>query len=121
VEVYLRDLKITLKMDVLKCKSADGVLKELTIYAIAYNLVRLTMCEAGDRQGVAADRVSFVDALRWLCLAEGEDEMPELVVNPWRPGRYEPRVKKRRPKQYPLMRKPRAELRQLLREKNLAA
>jgi len=121
VEVYLRDLKITLKMDVLKCKSVDGVLKELTIYAIAYNLVRLTMCEAGDRQGVAADRVSFVDALRWLCLAEGEDEMPELVVNPWRPGRYEPRVKKRRPKQYPLMRKPRAELRKLLREKDLAA
>jgi hypothetical protein len=47
--------------------------------------------------------------------------MPELVVNPWRPGRYEPRVRKRRLKQYPLMKKPRAELRKLLREKDLAA
>jgi hypothetical protein len=47
--------------------------------------------------------------------------MPELVVNPLRPGRYEPRVRKRRPKQYPVMKKPRAELRKLLREKDLAA
>ena len=96
------------------------MLKELTIYAIAYNLVRLTMCEAGDRQGATADRASFVDALRWLCLAEAGDELPELVVGPWRPGRYEPRVKKRRPKPYPLMRGPRAELRKLLRKKDLA-
>ncbi len=47
--------------------------------------------------------------------------MPELVVNPSRPGRYEPRVRKRRPKQYPLMKKPRSEFRKLLREKDLAA
>ena len=45
--------------------------------------------------------------------------MPELVVNPRRPGRYEPRVRKRRPKQYPVMKKPRAELRKLLRDKDL--
>jgi hypothetical protein len=121
VEVYLRDLKITLKMDVLKCKTVDGVLKELTMYAIAYNLVRVAMCEAAGRQGVIADRISFVDALRWLRGAEEGEEMPELVVNPWRPGRYEPRVRKRRPKQYPLMKKPRAELRKILREKDLAA
>lgn len=31
---------------------------------------------------------------------------------PDRPGRYEPRVRKRRPKSYPLMRKPRQALRQ---------
>ena len=47
--------------------------------------------------------------------------MPELVVNPRRPGRYEPRVRKRRPKQYPVMKRPRAELRKLLRDKDLAA
>jgi hypothetical protein len=79
------------------------------------------MCEAGERQEVAADRVSFVDALRWLREAEEGDEMPELVVNPLRPGRYEPRVKKRRPKQYALMKRPRAELRKILRDKDLAA
>ena len=48
--------------------------------------------------------------VRWLRGAEEGEEMPELVVNPSRPGRYEPRVRKRRPKQYPLMKKPRAEL-----------
>jgi hypothetical protein len=110
-----------MKMDVLKCMTVDGVLKELTMYAVAYNLVRLSMCEAGERQEVAADRVSFVDALRWLREAEEGEEMPELVVNPLRPGRYEPRVKKRRPKQYSLMNRPRAELRKILRDKDLAA
>jgi len=79
------------------------------------------MCQAAGRQGVEADRVSFIDALRWLRGAEEGEEMPELVVNPRRPGRYEPRVRKRRPKQYPVMRKPRAELRKILRDKDLAA
>jgi hypothetical protein len=121
VEEDLKSLKITMKMDVLKCTTVDGVHQELMMYAIAYNLVRLTMCEAGDRQGVAADRVSFIDALRWLRGAEEGEEMPALVVNPERPGRYEPRVRKRRPKQYPVMKRPRAELRKGLREKDLAA
>jgi hypothetical protein len=40
------------------------------MYAIAYNLVRVAMCEATGRQGVMADRISFVDALRWLRGAE---------------------------------------------------
>lgn len=121
VEEHLKSLKQTMKMDVLKCKTVDGVLKELTMYAMAYNLVRLTMCEAAGRQGVAVDRVSFIDALRWLRDGEEGEEMPELVVNPARPGRSEPRVRKRRPKPYPLMRRPRAELRKLLRDKDLAA
>jgi hypothetical protein len=121
VEEHLKSLKITMKMDVLKCMTVDGVLKELTMFAMAYNLVRLTMCEAAGRQGVEPDRVSFIDALRWLRGAEAGEEMPELVVNPWRPGRSEPRCKKRRPKQFDLMRVPRAELRKRLREKDLAA
>ena len=121
VEEHLKSLKQTMKMDVLKCKTVEGVLKELTMYAMAYNLVRVTMVQAAGRQGVEVDRVSFIDALRWLRDGEAGEEMPELVVNPVRPGRYEPRVKKRRPKQYALMRMPRAELRKRLREKDLAA
>jgi hypothetical protein len=121
VEEHLKALKQTMKMDVLKCMTVDGVLKELTMYAVAYNLVRVTMCQAASRQDVVPDRVSFIDALRWLRGAEAGEEMPELVVNPWRPGRYEPRCKKRRPKQFDLMRVPRAELRKRLREKDLAA
>jgi Transposase DDE domain len=114
VEQDLRDLKRAMGMDVLKCRSVDGVLKELTAYAIAYNLVRLVMGEAASRQGVQADRVSFVDALRWLLGARPGDDLPDLVVNPGRPGRFEPRVRKRRPKQFPLMKRPRAELRKAL-------
>ena len=121
VEENLKSLKQTMKMDVLKCTTVDGVLKEMTMYAIAYNLVRLTMCRAGASQEVAPDRISFIDALRWLRDSKDGDEMPELVVNPARPNRYEPRVRKRRPKPYPLMKRPRAELRKLLRELDLAA
>ena len=121
VEEHLKSLKQTMKMDVLKCTTVDGVLKEMTMYAIAYNLVRLTMCRAGASQKVAPDRISFIDALRWLRDSKDGDEMPELVVNPARPNRYEPRVRKRRPKPYPLMKRPRAELRKLLRELDLAA
>jgi hypothetical protein len=121
VEEHLKSLKQTMKMDVLRCETVAGVLKELTVYAMAYNLVRVAMEQAAGRQGVEVDRVSFIDALRWLREAESGEEMPELVVNPLRPGRYEPRAKKRRPKPYGLMRVPRAELRKRLREKDLAA
>ena len=62
VEENLKSLKITMKMDVLKCTTVDGVHKELMMYAIAYNLVRLTMCEAGDRQGWR--RIGSVSSMR---------------------------------------------------------
>ena len=51
VEQNLRDLKQTLEMDVLKCQSVEGVLKELAAYAIVAKLVRVVMGEAGRRQG----------------------------------------------------------------------
>ena len=114
VEPNLRHLKTTTKMDVLKCKTVEGVLKELTVYAIVSNLVRVVMVEAAWRQGVDVERVSFVDALRWLAQAKPGEDLPDLVVNPKRPDRYEPRVRKRRPKHYPLMTKPRSELRNAL-------
>jgi hypothetical protein len=119
VELYLRHLKTTMKMDVLKCKTVDGVLKELTVYAMVYNLVRVVMLEASRRQGVDVERISFVDALRWLAESRPGDSLPKLVVNPYRPGRFEPRVRKRRPKQYPVMQKPRSELRKSLLEKEV--
>jgi hypothetical protein len=111
IELNFRHLKTTMKMDVLKCKTVDGVLKELTVYAIVYNLVRIVMMEAARRQGVGVERISFVDALRWLVEAKPGEELPKLVVNPDRPGRYQPRVRKRRPKQFPPMNKPRSVLR----------
>jgi Transposase DDE domain len=121
VEVYLRDLKITLKMDVLKCETADGVLKELAVFALVYNMVRSVACESAKVQGVAPDRVSVIDTVRWLVGAEGDEDLSVILINPSRKGRNEPRVKKRRPKQYPLMTKPRAELRKELLGEKVAA
>jgi len=114
VELNFRHLKTTMRLDVLKCKTVAGVLKELTVYAIVYNLVRMLMLEASRRQGVAVERISFVDALRRLASSQPEDDLARLLVNPTRPGRVEPRVRKRRPKQHPLMKKPRSELRNYL-------
>lgn len=121
IETCFRHLKTTMKMDVLRCQTVDGVLKELTMFLLVYNLVRMTMIEAARRQQVAVERISFVDALRWLATAGPDDELPELVVNPLRPGRYEPRARKRRPKEYDLLNRPRAVLREALRAKQLAA
>jgi hypothetical protein len=114
VELDLRHLKVTLGMDVLRCATADGVRKEMTMYALVYNLVRVVMAEAGRRQGVPADRISFVDALRWLSSSPPGTPLGELVVNPDRPDRVEPRCQKRRGKNYPFMIRPRRKLRQYL-------
>jgi hypothetical protein len=75
VETNLRHLKQTMKMDVLRCKSRDGVLKELMVCAMVYNLVRVVMGEAARRQHVPVDRISFIDAMRWLLGAEPGDEL----------------------------------------------
>jgi hypothetical protein len=60
-------------------------------------------------------RISFADALKWMRHARKGEEMPELVVVAYRPNRIEPRCKKRRPKEYDLMSKPRNVLRNLLK------
>ena len=91
-----------------------GVLKELSVFALIDILVRVVMAQAARRQQVAIDRISFVDAARWLASARDEEALPWLVINPHRSSRYEPRVRRRRPKQYPLMQPPRKELRKLL-------
>jgi hypothetical protein len=105
-----------MKMDVLKCKTVDGVLRELHVFALIYNLIRQVMVEAAVRQKVPVNRISFIDALRWLKSAEPGDELGLLVVLPDRPLRYEPRVRKRRPKNYKLMTKPRKQMKQELTE-----
>ena len=72
------------------------------------------MVQAAQRQQVDIDRISFIDAARWLAVARAEESLPLLVINLHRPYRYAPRVRKRRPKQDPLMQKPRNELRKFL-------
>lgn len=107
IETNLGHLKTTMRMDVLRCKSRDGVTKELWTYMIVYNLVRLLMLEAARRQGVEPDRVSFIDALDVLRHRPPDEPLPTLTVNPHRPGRHQPRVIKRRKDRYPVMTRPR--------------
>jgi hypothetical protein len=114
IETNLRHLKITLKMDELKCKTLDGVRKERAVFLLVYNLIRLIMLRCARRQGVNINRLSFADTLAWLrhgdvttCVA--------LKVNPLRPGRLEPRVRKRAKKQFPYMTVPRSVLKSQLR------
>ena len=61
-------------------------------WRLVYNLVRAVMAEAAARQHATPDRVSFTDALRWLLAAAPGEPVPDLVINPRRPGRHEPRV-----------------------------
>jgi hypothetical protein len=110
IETNFGHLKTTMKMDVLKCKTVDGVLGELQVFALVYNMVRQVMLEAARRQEVDVGRISFIDAVRWLQTASPGDDLPNIIVNPHRPNRLEPRVRKRRPKTYPLMTKPRRQL-----------
>jgi Transposase DDE domain len=66
VETSLAQLKTSMQLDVLHGQTAPGVLKELTVFAIVYNLVRMVMCQSATFQQIGVERISFVDALRWL-------------------------------------------------------
>jgi len=99
IETNFAHLKTTMKMDVLRSQSVPGVLKELTIFALVYNLVRLVMVQAARAIGVPVERLSFVDALRWLAEACQRTPIMAVRVNPARPHRLEPRVRKRRSNQ----------------------
>jgi len=125
VELFFRDIKITLGMDVLRCLTPAMVRKEIAMHAIAYNLIRALMQQAAALYHVPIERLSFkgsVDTLRqWadtLNSASGKPREQARLFNqllqilaedivPLRPDRAEPRVRKRRPKAYPLMTHPR--------------
>jgi hypothetical protein len=122
IEINFRHLKQTLHMDVLRCQTLAGVQKELAMYALVYNLIRCVMLEAAREQEVDVDRISFLDAARWLAEACDDDTLVlKLRVNPSRPGRFEPRVTKRRPKEHGRMNQPRAVLRERLVQQQDAA
>jgi len=124
MEVSLGDLKTTLGMDDLMVRSPDMALKTVAMFMIAHNLIRWTMLQAAIHANTDLQRLSFkgtMDILEhWKCgmhSRENPDQrrahwfrMLDLIVedkNPERPGRSEPRAKKRRPKKYQLLNKPR--------------
>jgi hypothetical protein len=96
------------------CKTVPGVLKELTVFTIVYNLIRMVIWQSAELQHTAVERISFLDALRWLSAPGTGMPLEALIIIPVRLNRVEPRVKKRRPKSFPFMITPRQELRRQL-------
>jgi hypothetical protein len=111
IETHWHQLKTLLGMEKLKCQTEAGIRKELVMYALVYNLIHALMMRASIRQGVNVERISFIDALRWLISAAPGEELAELLVNPKRPERYEPRVLKGSRRSYAKMHWPRQQLR----------
>ena len=128
IELHFREIKTHLKMDVLRCLSPHMIERELRMHFIAYNLVRSVMQKSALTHDVNLQRVSFkgcLDTLRQFAHAiSGLEKKPKMIaamidemlltiardLTPLRPGRTEPRVKKRRPKNHRLMTKPRREI-----------
>jgi Transposase DDE domain len=115
VETDIRHLKTSMGMEILHCQSVEGVQKELWVFLLIYNLLRVTMAAAAKRQTVDVSRISFQSALNWFRIAIAGDPLLTLAVVPYRPNRIEPRVLKRRPKPYPLMMRPRSKLKEEMR------
>jgi hypothetical protein len=119
VETALAQRKTTMPMDVWHGKTVSGMLKDLTMLAIVYTFVRRVMWPSATLQHTAVEQISFLEARRWLRAPYTGMPLGALIVNPIRPHRVEPRVKKRRPKSFPLMLTPRQELRQQLLQPEL--
>ncbi|CAH1190272.1 transposase [Candidatus Nitrotoga sp. BS] len=120
VELDIRNIKTTLGMETLSCKTPEMGEKELWVYLLAYNLIRLVMAQSALVADLLPRALSFKHALQlWLAWSgmsareDDEDNLKKLLAlvaeqsvgN--RPGRIEPRAIKRRPKPYPLLTKTR--------------
>lgn len=126
-ELNLRSLKGPLGLEVLRCKTPGMVAKEFWARLLAYNLIRGVMAQAALAHGTRPERISFKGAVQTLAecaaLVASADASTRAAL--WRtilaaiaahrvgdrPDRIEPRAKKRRPKAYPLLRRPRAQAR----------
>ncbi len=126
-EINLRSLKTMMNMDVLRCQTPDMVRKEIWAHLLAYNLIRTVIAQAAAIHGKHPRNLSFTRAMRTLeafrpvlaharqdGLAAIYQELLKAVASHKignRPDRLEPRQRKRRPKPYDLMTKPRHEAR----------
>jgi hypothetical protein len=127
-ELNLRSLKQTLQMDILRCKTPELVRKEIWTHILAYNLIRTIMAQAAIKHGIEPRSISFkgtiqtLEAFQPLIAREAQHSatvrttiyhqlLDAIVAHRVadRPDRIEPRLKKRRPKHYGFLRKPRRE------------
>jgi len=128
IELHFREIKILLNMDVLRCLTPHMIERELRMHFVAYNLIRCVMQKAALTYHADLNRLSFkgcLDTLRQFAnAAQGAEDKPRTVAalidemllaiardpNPHRPNRSEPRTRKRRPKNFKLLNKPRHEM-----------
>ena len=127
VELRIRDIKTTMGMEILRCKSPEMVRKELLMFVIAHNLIRVLMLESLSHARADLERISFkaaVDTLRqfrpYIVAAKSKKAMRDVIdsmiriiaegIVPERVDRSEPRAVKRRPKNYQLLTSPRHEM-----------
>lgn len=127
IELFFRDIKTTMGMDILRCKSPAMVRKEIAMHFIVYNCLRLLMLKTADKADVPVRLISFKASMQtlrqWEPLLKSDMNLKEQArllsllcdslaasVIKQRPGRREPRCKKRRPKNYQRMTKPRHEM-----------
>lgn len=125
-EIDLYSIKETMQMGILRCKTPELVRKEIWTHILAYNLIRTVIAQAADRHEIEPRTISFKGAIQTLeafqplidyqgnrgCLFRAQHYKRLLnciathrVAD--RPDRFEPRLKKRRPKHYAFLRKPR--------------
>jgi len=128
VELDIRQIKQTLNLDHLRCKTPAMVRKEFWTTLLAYNLIRRIIGTAAITHGKTPRRISFTRTCAtilaaWSTLSLGQYHPRAMAIllqqiasleTPDRPGRIEPRVLKRRRHRYPLMRAPRQKLKQSL-------
>jgi hypothetical protein len=128
VELDIRQIKQTLNLDHLRCKTPAMVRAEFWTTLLAYNLIRRIICTAAMRHGKVPRRISFTRTCAtilaaWSTLSLGHYHPKAMKIlleqiasleTPDRPGRIEPRVLKQRRHRYPLMREPRQELKKRL-------
>jgi len=130
IELWFRDIKTSMNMEMLRCRSPKMVHKELEMFLIAYNFIRGLMAEASGIHDAPMDRLSFkgtVDSVRQfaaaLAQARSRKQQNQLMARllqiiakdqvPERPGRREPRAVKRRPKPYQKLNRPRHQMKEM--------
>ena len=124
VELDLRNIKTILGVEVLSCRTPQMVVKELWVHLLAYNLIRLLMAQAAAVSDLDPRQLSFKHTVQlWTqwnaqavarCTACNHTELWRLIASVHvgnRPGRVEPRLKKRRLKPYPWLKEPRPQAR----------
>ena len=129
VELDLRNIKTTLRMEHLRCKTPEMARKELWVYLLAYNLIRLLMAQAALLADQIPRQLSFKHTVQiWMAWqqrggathdAVSVNALLVLIAEPrvgLRPGRVEPRALKRRAKTFPLLTKPRPVAREEIRK-----